>query len=268
MITFAPHLALMAVQRFLEIASMPAPSLYADLSQYYDLLCSAIDYREQTDFALRANKVFGNGGRRYLDLACGSGAHLEHVSAAGFTCSGLDISSAMLDLATRRCPEAQLYLQDMSELNVDAELDFITCFLYSLHYCYPQVKFEQTLQRVHATLAPGGLFCFDAVDKSSVANDSGHIHRVTHQQQLLQFQTRWFYPGHGDVMDLHIDIREQQRHYSERHQMSALSIMQIQGMLETIGFTVTVLEREFDRLLPWQGVNGNVVICACKEGAS
>lgn len=245
--------------------SMPAPALYADLSQYYDLLCSAIDYNEQGQFALRAHRLFGNGGQRYLDLACGSGAHLAVLQNAGFCCAGLDISQAMLDLAAKRVPQAQLYLQDMSELNPGEPLDFITCFLYSLHYSHPMAKFEQTLQHVFAALAPGGLFCFDAVDKNQIANDAGHSHSMHHQQHLLHFQTRWHYPGHGDTLKLHVHIRDQQQVYHEQHTMSALSIGQIERALTRAGFTVAILERDFHRLLPWQGHTGNVIFCAWKD---
>lgn len=244
---------------------MPLPSLYADLSQYYDLLCSAIDYKEQCDFALRAHQLLGNGGHRYLDLACGSGAHLAHVHAAGFSCAGLDISDAMLALAAQRCPQAQLHSLDMSDLKSVNEFDLITCFLYSIHYSYPRAKLEQTLQRVYQSLTAGGLFCFDAVDKNSVANDAGHAHQVTFGQQTLRFQTRWFYSGHGKTLDLHISIREQQRHYNEQHVMTAVTVPELRDTLQSIGFAVMIFERDFDRLLPWQGENGNVMICGWKE---
>lgn len=243
---------------------MSNPPLYADHAQYYDLLCSAINYAEQSAFAARANGVFGNGGRNYLDLACGSGAHIAQMLAAGYRCIGVDISAEMLALAKARSSGALFFLQDMSELSVSERQDLVTCFLYSMHYCHPLAKFEQTLQRVYAALRPGGMFCFDAVDKHSVANDDGHTHQLMHQQQPLQFQTRWYYSGEGDALDLHISIRDGQQHYHEQHLMGALSIAEIEAMLVKTGFEVTILERDFERLLPWQGHNGNVIFCATK----
>lgn len=243
---------------------MSNPPLYADLSQYYDLLCSAINYTEQSNFAKRVGRIFGNGGTKYLDLACGSGAHLEHMVAAGYRCTGLDISPAMIDLATSRCPAADFYLQDMSEVSLGEQQDLVTCFLYSLHYCQPLAKFEQTLRKVYAALAPGGLFCFDAVDKDTVANDAGHTHHLTHQQRPLQFQTRWFYQGHGETLDLHISIRDGGQCYHEQHLMSAVSISEVKDSLIALGFEVNILERDFECLMPWQGHNGNVLFCAGK----
>jgi SAM-dependent methyltransferase len=246
------------------VPSAPSSDLYGDLSHYYDLLCADVDYAEQANFALRANGLLGNGGRRYLDLACGSGAHLPHFVNAGFDCVGLDISAPMLVLAAARCPQARLLEQDMSSLKMNQELDFITCFLYSLHYSHPLSQYQQTLQRVYDALAPGGLFCFDAVDKHSVANDIGYTHKMTVDASTLAFHSRWFYSGSGDRLDLHVQIRDQQQQYNEHHVMTAVGITQIQNLLETVGFSVNIFERNFNRLIPWQGKNGNVVFCANK----
>lgn len=248
---------------------MAVPSLYADLSHYYDLLCANIDYRQQCEFAVRVNKLWGNRGRQYLDIACGSGALLAHFSEAGFDCSGLDISADMLALAAQRCPQARLFCADMSDLNSTNSLDLISCFLYSIHYCASIAKLQQTFERVFSSLAPGGLFCFDSVDKSSIANDQGHSHSLNLADCALRFQTRWHYSGTGDLLDLHIDIKEtvgsQHRYYTEHHAMTATKVFSIAQMLRDAGFEVVILEHDLERLCEWQGVNGNVVFCAIKS---
>lgn len=250
---------------------MSAPPLYADLSHYYDVLCANIDYREQCDFVIRANGIWGNGGKNYLDLACGSGILLARFAEAGFSCSGLDISADMLKLAQDRCPSATLICADMKELSASAPQDLISCFLYSTHYCASPAAISQTFAKVFAALAPGGLFCFDAVDKDSIANDEGHIHLVRHGERELRFQTRWSYCGQGDAMDLHISIREQQaqqqRHYHDQHRMTAVKVDALRQMLEHIGFSVTILEHDFGRLTQWQGSTGNVIFCAAKSAS-
>ena len=247
---------------------IPSPPLYADLSHYYDVLCANIDYREQYDFMVRANNIWGTGGKSYLDLACGSGSLLAHFFEGGFSCSGLDLSADMLKLARKRCPTATLMCADMKALSTTQPQDLISCFLYSTHYCASLSAIEQTFTKVFESLAPGGLFCFDAVDKDSIANDEGHFHSIRHQEKDLRFQTRWHYSGQGDVMDLHISIRELQTqqplHYQDRHTMTAVKIPTLRQLLEDIGFEVFILEHNFGHLNEWQGVNGNVIFCATK----
>ena len=57
---------------------MSSNALYTDLSGYYDLMCADIDYQEQSNFVRRIHQIFGNQGRDYLDLACGTGPHVKH----------------------------------------------------------------------------------------------------------------------------------------------------------------------------------------------
>lgn len=247
---------------------MSSPSLYADLSHYYDELCSNIDYREQYAFIVRLNSILGNHGMRYLDLACGSGSLLKHFSDGGFDCQGLDLSAAMLDIAARRCPTATWIRADMSDWETAEPVDLITCFLYSTHYCASIANIAQTFARVFAALAPGGLFCFDAVDKDCIANDSGHFHTLSTPLAELRFQTRWHYPGQGDVMDLHLhirEIREQQAfHYQDSHTMTATNIPILRQLLESAGFEVLILEHDFNCLTEWRGEKGNVIFCATR----
>ncbi|KTT28598.1 SAM-dependent methyltransferase, partial [Pseudomonas oryzihabitans] len=63
---------------------MSATALYTDLSAYYDLLCADIDYGAQSQAVLRLQRLFGNGGTRHLDLACGTGPHVRHFLDSGF----------------------------------------------------------------------------------------------------------------------------------------------------------------------------------------
>ncbi len=98
---------------------MSVNALYTDLSGYYDLMCVDIDYPAQSNAIRRLHQIFGNEGKRHLDLPCGTGPHVRNFLDAGFTSSGLDINQPMLDIAAQRCPEAHFSLQDMNSFEVD-----------------------------------------------------------------------------------------------------------------------------------------------------
>jgi len=137
---------------------MTDPSLYTDLSAYYDLMCSDINYREQCEAAQRVHDIFGNGGKQYLDLACGTGPHIEHFIKQGYQASGLDLHRPMLERAQQRCPSAHFSQQNMRSYCFDQRFDLITCFLYSVHYCDPYDTFTAMLTRTHQALAAGECF--------------------------------------------------------------------------------------------------------------
>jgi SAM-dependent methyltransferase len=68
-------------------------------------------------------------GQLVLDIGCGVGAFLRMVSARGSRAFGLDASAALLDLARRRVPDADLRVGDMEELPYeDNSFDLVTGF--------------------------------------------------------------------------------------------------------------------------------------------
>ncbi len=244
-------------------------NLYADLSGYYDQFCSGVDYPQQAAFAARAHACFASsGGRDYLDLACGTGQLLQHMAGWGFSPSGLDYSQQMLDQAALRCPGAQLLCRDMAALEAEQAFDLVSCFLYSLHYSHPTSALAETLRRVFRALKPGGLFLFDTVDKRGITGTRDVISQGEDGGRALSFQSGWRYCGEGEVLDLELCITRQDpdgpRQWRDHHTMTALTLPQLQQMLELTGFEVTLLEHEHSRLSPWQAGSFNAIVAASR----
>ncbi|MGK9064495.1 class I SAM-dependent DNA methyltransferase [Stutzerimonas chloritidismutans] len=246
---------------------MPGIHLYTDLSGYYDLMCADIDYSAQSGCIHRLQQLFGNGGRRHLDLACGTGPHVRHFIDAGYESAGLDINQPMLDRATIRCPEARFSLQDMCGFSVDRPVDLITCFLYSIHYSAGIERLKRCIASVHAALADGGVFCFNAVDKQAIDNRSFVSHRADHADGLFSFSSGWHYPGTGEQQWLKLRIErtlaDQSQVWSDEHPMVAVSFAELGALLAPY-FEVHMLEHDYTRIVPWNGVSGNAIFACVK----
>lgn len=246
-------------------------NLYADLAGYYDQFCADVDYAEQCDFARRAFDCFASsGGRVYLDLACGTGQHLLHMRNHGFIPWGLDNSPEMLRQAALRCADARLLLCDLAAFEHDGEFDLISCFLYSIHYSHPMASLEETLRRAWTALKPGGLFVFNTVDARGIRNDEGIITRVKEGAAQLSFQSAWHYRGAGDVLDLNLSITRDsagaQQRWHDHHTMTATTLPQLMDVLESIGFQLTILEHDYQRMRVWNGDSFNAIVLATKPG--
>ncbi|MFT5084709.1 MAG: hypothetical protein ACI9Y1_002765 [Lentisphaeria bacterium] len=46
--------------------------------------------------------------------------------------------------------------------------------------------------------------------------------------------------------------------------MLAINTLELKGLIETIGFELTLLEHNFSKLLPWQGKSCNVLFVCFK----
>jgi len=68
-------------------------------------------------------------GDRVLDVACGSGLAVELAALRGATCSGIDASQRLIDVALDRTPSADLRVGDMHALPwADGSFDVVTSF--------------------------------------------------------------------------------------------------------------------------------------------
>ena len=246
---------------------MPGTAIYTDLSGYYDLMCADIDYGAQSHCVHRLQKLFGNGGNRHLDLACGTGPHVRYFIDAGYESSGLDINQPMLDRAMLRCPEAQFFLQDMCGFTLSQPVDLITCFLYSIHYSAEVARLKACISSVHGALAAGGLFCFNAVDKRAIDNDSFVSHDASHPDGLFNFSSGWHYAGAGEQQLLRLRIEKktaaQSQIWHDEHRMVAVSVSELTELLRPY-FEVHVLEHDYEKILPWNGTSGNVIVACVK----
>jgi ubiquinone/menaquinone biosynthesis C-methylase UbiE len=242
--------------------------LYTDLSGYYDLMCADINYQAQSNNAHRLQQIFGNGGKRHLDLACGTGPHIHYLSQENYQCSGLDINQPMLDLAKQRCPQAQFELGNMCEFEVADPYDFITCFLYSIHYSGDIPRLTRCIDSVHKALNVGGVFCFNAVDKDHINNALSAKHSFVQQDCRFSFGSSWYYRGEGDTQTLKLSIEktsaETTQVWTDEHPMVALNFNTLQALL-TPYFDIHVFEHEHDKIVPWDKVSGNAIFLCVKK---
>nr|WP_108170012.1 class I SAM-dependent methyltransferase [Thaumasiovibrio occultus] len=243
-------------------------ALYTDLSGYYDLMCADIDYQAQSHFVRRLHQLFGNGGTSHLDLACGTGPHIRHFVDSGFQCQGLDLNQPMLDRAKLRCPEADFILDDMCAFSVAAPVDVITCFLYSIHYSGTIANLKACIESAHAALAPGGMFCFNVVEKNKIDNRLFVRHGAKHSDGDFMFASGWHYNGEGEKQSLKLSIEKRAGLdtliWHDEHPMVAVSFEEMTALLEPY-FEVTVFEHDYEKILPVGSNAGNAFFACVKK---
>jgi ubiquinone/menaquinone biosynthesis C-methylase UbiE len=60
-------------------------------------------------------------GQKILDLGCGPGDLSLRLSELGAQVTGIDGNDELLEVARKRCPQAQFEKQDLSSLNLEPE---------------------------------------------------------------------------------------------------------------------------------------------------
>lgn len=257
---------------------MSGNALYTDLSGYYDLMCADINYPAQSNHIRRLHQMFGTSGSNalnnntprlnHLDLACGTGPHVQQFINFNYHSSGLDINQPMLDLAKKRCPKAVFSLQDMSDFTANEPLDLITCFLYSIHYNATIKKLTQCLASVHKALKTGGVFCFNGVDKHKIDNALFIKHSRQHKDATFTFSSGWYYSGQGEAQQLKLTIEKTTADlthtWQDEHPMVAVNFGELKTLLAPY-FEVHAFEHDYEKIIPLNAASGNAIFVCIKK---
>jgi SAM-dependent methyltransferase len=106
----------------------------------------------------------GLTGGTVVDLGCGSGILARIVSDAGYDVVGVDISSAMIELARKKAPRATFHVGSLLDLELPAAVA-VTGIGEALNYATDpragMTELERLAHRVNDALEAGGVFMFD-----------------------------------------------------------------------------------------------------------
>ncbi|ABD13483.1 hypothetical protein ThrDRAFT_03942 [Frankia casuarinae] len=125
--------------------------------EMYDVL-----YRSRKDYAAEARRVAElvrtrtPDARSLLDVACGTGNHLEHFATLFADVAGTDLSKPMLSVAGRRLPGRPLLQADMRSLWVGRTFDAVVCMFSSIGYLRTFEDLAAALRCMASHLSPDG----------------------------------------------------------------------------------------------------------------
>jgi ubiquinone/menaquinone biosynthesis C-methylase UbiE len=129
-------------------------------AQFYDTLYAAKDYAGAAMFLNKIIEAHRPGSATLLDVACGTGRHLEHFQR-WYRVEGVDINSTLLNLAACRCPGVPLHHQDMLQLDLERRFDVVTCLFSSIACLVTAEKLIRAISRMEAHLQPRGLLLIE-----------------------------------------------------------------------------------------------------------
>jgi len=108
-----------------------------------------------------------------LDLACGPGRHAIPFAQAGYSVTGVDCTSYLLQKARERATRAGVTLewvkQDMREFLRPDTFDLAINLFTSFGYFDEAADNRRVLENLYASLKPGGVFVFDHLGKEILA---------------------------------------------------------------------------------------------------
>lgn len=114
------------------------------------------DYAAESARLLALIRAKAPGAATLLDVACGTGRHLQHLSEH-LVCAGLDADAGMLELARRRCEDVSFVRGDMVDFDLPQRFDVVTCLFSAIGYMTTEERPRASVARMASHLLPGGL---------------------------------------------------------------------------------------------------------------
>jgi len=124
-----------------------------------------------------------NGGRKILDLGCGSGIQSKKLSRAGLKVTGFDLSSKMIQQAKRRVPGAKFVVGDITKMEFTKEgFDGVFAQASLLHI--PKKLIPKVMKSIHKILKTNGVLY--------LALKEGIGEKVVEEERLGRVVRRFF----------------------------------------------------------------------------
>jgi len=141
----------------------PNERTYDHLASVYDTLTADYDHATWLRRLHGLAADHGSGGRRLLDVGCGTGSSFLPLLGDGYEVSGCDLSTAMVDAAaTRADGRARVFKADMRALPDAGPFDVITCLDDAVNHVLDRSDLVATFASMARVLAPDGVLLFDA----------------------------------------------------------------------------------------------------------
>jgi SAM-dependent methyltransferase len=154
---------------------------YDQLARWYDAIYDARgkDYEHEASAILEVVGPLSSPVRSLLDVACGTGRHLQAFAGRVDEVVGVDASPAMLRLAADRLgPDVRLVEADFVSLDLGRRFDLVTCLFSSIGHVADGAGLDAAIAAMARHVAPGGLLVVEPWLTPEAVRE-GHVDLVT-----------------------------------------------------------------------------------------
>jgi ubiquinone/menaquinone biosynthesis C-methylase UbiE len=216
--------------------------MFSKTARYYDKIYSFKDYQAEAHHLTAViHQNLRSGGNRLLDVACGTGRHIEHLKKY-FEVEGLDISEELLELARVQNPGVLFHQADMVHFQLSRKFDVVTCLFSSIGYVRTVENLMRAIHCMSQHVMPGGIVIIEPWFTPDTWH-AGTVHALFIDEPELKIArvNTSLADGRLSYFDLHylIGTPEGTEHFAERHELGLFERNEMVTAFETAGLEVS-----------------------------
>jgi SAM-dependent methyltransferase len=214
--------------------------LFSRSARIYDAIYASIrDYPHEAaelDGLIQEKRP---GARTLLDVACGTGTHLEHL--AGYEAVGLDLETEMLAIARERLPETPFHEGDMTSFDLGKRFEAVVCMFSSIGYVRSEEGLRSAIASMANHLEPGGVLVVEPWLAPDAWMDR-HVAAVFVDEPDLKIARINVSEREGDVSIVEfqylVGTPDGVERFSERHELGLFTVEQYLEAFRAAGLKV------------------------------
>jgi SAM-dependent methyltransferase len=211
--------------------------VFSRSARLYDAIYASIrDYPREAAELDRLIQERRPGARTLLDVACGTGAHLEHLG--GYEVEGVDLDPEMLAVARKRLPGVPFHEADMVAFDLGKRFDAVVCMFSSIGYVRTEERLRSAILSMARHLEPGGVLVVEPWLTPEAWQD-GHVGAVFVDEPELKIARINASEREGNLsmfeFEYLVGTPEGVKHFTERHELGLFTVEDYVGAFRAAG---------------------------------
>jgi SAM-dependent methyltransferase len=219
------------------LAKLAHMGTYARRPELYDVVYSFKDYAAECG---RIEALVGERAphaRTLLDVACGTGKHLEQLRGR-FDCEGVDLDSGLLEIARTRLPGVPLHEADMRDFDLGHRFDVVVCLFSAIGYAGDLEGLHGTARSLARHLADDGLLIVEPwIDPEDWVPGRPHVLAADADGLAVARVTLSGREGNVSTMDMQylVGTADGIEHFAEVHRVALFTREEMRTAFEAAG---------------------------------
>ena len=131
--------------------------MFSNSARIYDAVYSFKDYGAEAERVHELIQERSPGASSLLDVACGTGKHLEQFRRWYPDVAGVDLDEGLIEIARGRLDDVPLQLADMTSFDLGRKFDAVTCLFSSIGYVGNVERLASAIGAMAAQLTEDGV---------------------------------------------------------------------------------------------------------------
>jgi ubiquinone/menaquinone biosynthesis C-methylase UbiE len=215
--------------------------MFTKSAPFYDVIYSFKDYQAEAQRIMEIVREHQqSAGNRLLDVACGTGRHLEFLQER-YEVEGLDLSQELLVIARERTPGVLYHHTDMTNFNLGREFDIVICLFSSIGYVQTLDNLHRTVKCMSNHLVGGGVLIIEPwFTPDSWNPGTVHANYVDEPELKIARINISCVEGRLSLFDFHylIGTPEGVEYFVERHELGLFESEEMSAAMKESGLEV------------------------------